>query len=46
VAESFGDDLDRDAGGDEQRCVGVAQVVESDAGEVVFADLPAEELGD
>lgn len=30
VAEAFGDDLDRRAGGDEQRGVGVAEVVEPD----------------
>ena len=45
VAESFGDDLDRHSGGDEEGCVGVAQVVEPDAREAVFAHLAAEQLG-
>lgn len=44
MSESFGDDLDRHARGDEQRRVGVAEVVQSDAGELELADLAIEEL--
>ena len=46
VAESFGADLDRDAGGDEQSGVGVAQVVEPDRRQAGADDLSSEELAD
>jgi hypothetical protein len=46
VAEPFGHDLDGGAGGDEERCVGVAQSVEADAWHVEAVDLPVEELVD
>lgn len=44
VTEAFRDDLDRDAVGDEQRRVGVAQVVKADAWDVTASDDTVEEL--
>ena len=46
VAESFGDDLDRCAGGDEQAGVGMAQVVKADAWDVGAGQVPVKELAD
>jgi len=46
VTEAFGDDLDGDAGGDEQGGVGVAQVVEPDRRHAGAGDLSGEELAD
>ena len=46
VAESFGDDLGGHAGGDEQRGVGVSQVVKSDPPHRRPADHPVEGLRD
>ena len=46
VAESFGDDLDGRAGGDEEPGVGVAQVVEADAWDVGAGEVPVEQLAD
>lgn len=46
VSEAFGDDLDGDAGFEEQGGVGVAEVVQSDAGKPGGADLALEGVGD
>ena len=46
VAESFGHDLDGDAGGDEQAGVGVAQVVKPNVRQAGTGDKSAEELTD
>jgi hypothetical protein len=46
VAESFGDDLDWCAGGDEQTKVRVTQVVKPDAWDVGTGEVPVEELAD
>ena len=46
VAESFGDNLDWCAGGDEQAGVGVAQVVEADAWDVGAGQVSIEQLAD
>ena len=46
VAEAFGDNLDRCAGGDEQTGVGMAQIVKANAGDVGAGQVPIEELAD
>ncbi|MFT7650123.1 MAG: hypothetical protein ACI8Y4_004888 [Candidatus Poriferisodalaceae bacterium] len=46
VAGAFGHDLDGDARGDEQGCVGVAEVVEPDAGHGESGEVAGEELAD
>ena len=46
MAESFGHDLDRNAGRDEKCGVGVAKIVESDPGETRAGDAAVEQLAD
>jgi hypothetical protein len=46
VTESLAHDLDRHARGDEQRCMGVADIVKSNARQRGAADEPVEELAD
>ena len=46
VAESLGDNLDRRARGDEQTGMGMAQIVETDAGDVGAGEVPVEQLAD
>lgn len=46
VAEALADDFDRDPGGDQQRGMGMANIMESDAQDRGAPDDPIEQLAE